>query len=72
VEEKQSFPPRQGTQNAGAFLGPGGTFPADMRTLSDDLPTPASERDAERFGSQERRPPRALFEILRDWIRGHP
>jgi hypothetical protein len=41
--------PRQAEHNAGAFMGPGGTFPAPMRTLSDEYrDEPAEPRDSER------------------------
>jgi len=44
-EQKSS---RKATRNAGAFLGPGGTFPAAMHTLSDEVPKRPTELGAER------------------------
>jgi hypothetical protein len=55
-----------GRRNAGAFLGPSGTFPADIHTLSDEIPRDPSELEAERRG-----PVRAPARVdhLRDRIR---
>jgi hypothetical protein len=39
-----------GRRNAGAFLGPSGTFPAAMHTLSDEIPREPDELEAERRG----------------------
>ncbi len=38
------------THNAGAFLGPNGTFPAAMHTLSDEVPKRPTELGAEKTG----------------------
>jgi hypothetical protein len=55
-----------GRRNAGAFLGPSGTFPADIHTLSDEIPRDTSELEAERRGPV--RTP-ARVDHLRDRIR---
>jgi hypothetical protein len=47
--------------NAGAFLGPGGTFPAAMHTLSDEIPREPDELEAERRGSA--RPPQTAHGV---------
>jgi hypothetical protein len=61
---------RTSSHNAGAFLGPYGTFPADLHTLSDEMPPEPSELDVERHGRRAYRPPRTLFERFLEWIRG--
>ena len=58
--------------NAGAFLGPSGTFPAALHTLSDEMPQEPSEPEVERRGSQASHPPRSLLGMFLDWIRGTP
>jgi hypothetical protein len=55
-----------GHRNAGAFLGPSGTFPAEMHTLSDEIPRDPSELEAERRGPM--RAP-ARVDHLRDRVR---
>jgi hypothetical protein len=61
---------RAASRNAGAFLGPYGTFPADLHTLSDEMPPEPSEADVERRGRHAYRPPRSLLERFMEWIRG--
>ena len=59
-------PRKKPVHNAGAFLGPYGTFPAAMHTLSDEIPSEPDELQAERRGSARRqRSP----DHLRDRIR---
>jgi len=57
-------PEQRGT--VGAFMGPSGTFPAAMHTLSDEIPGEPTELEAEK-----RSPARAGKELdsLRDRIR---
>ena len=46
--------PRQPERNAGAFMGPGGTFPAPMGTLSDEYrDEPAEPTDSDRVPEPE-------------------
>lgn len=59
-----------GRRNAGAFLGPGGTFPAEMHTLSDEIPREPGELEAERRGPVRPEPrPDRLRERLRRLLR---
>jgi hypothetical protein len=53
-------PRRKPVHSAGAFLGPYGTFPAAMHTMSDEVPGEPDELEAERRGSvrPQRRPGR--------------
>ncbi|MCU0504501.1 MAG: hypothetical protein MUE82_01805 [Chloroflexi bacterium] len=41
---------RERQRNAGAFLGPYGTTPVPIRTLSDEIPREPTELEAERRG----------------------
>ncbi len=55
-----------GRHNAGAFLGPGGTFPAEMHTLSDEIPREPDELEAERRGpAHDGAPPSRLRDRIR-------
>jgi hypothetical protein len=68
--DEQSPHRRSASHNAGAFLGPYGTFPAELHTLSDELPTEPSELQVEQRGRKAYRPPRSLFERFMEWVRG--
>ena len=70
MDEDRSPQRRKATHNAGAFLGPFGTFPAAMHTLSDEMGQEPTELEVERRGSEAYRPPRSLLEVLMAWIRG--
>ncbi len=71
--DDEESPQRRGTtHNAGAFLGPNGTFPAAMHTLSDEVPQEPSELEIERRGAEASRPPRSLLEMFLGWVRGTP
>ena len=59
-------PRKKPVRNAGAFLGPYGTFPAAMHTLSDEIPSEPDELEAERGDPARRqRPPGYLHDRVR-------
>ena len=61
---------RAGRRNAGAFLGPSGTFPAAMHTLSDEIPREPDELEAERRGpARPRGRPVHLLDRVRRLLR---
>jgi len=72
MNEEESPQRRKTTRNAGAFLGPNGTFPVAMDTLSDELSQEPSELELERRGAAASRPPRSLLEMFLGWVRGTP
>ena len=59
--------PRQPERNAGAFLGPGGTMPVPMTTLSDEYhDEPAEPTDSDRVPAPA---PPGRFRRIGDWLR---
>ena len=61
---------REQERNAGAFLGPYGTTPVPIRTLSDEIPGEPTEIEAERRGRGDgRRRRESLLVRLRRAIR---
>ncbi len=72
MDEDESPQRREASHNAGAFLGPYGTFPAALRTLSDEIAPEPTELEVESRGPDAYRPSRSLLEVLMAWIRGTP
>ena len=72
MDEDGSPQRREGSHNAGAFLGPYGTFPADLHTLSDEIAPEPTELEVESRGPAAYRSSRSLLEVLMAWIRGTP
>jgi hypothetical protein len=72
MDEESPPQRREASHNAGAFLGPGGTFPAELHTLSDEITQEPTELEIESRGAQAYRPSRSLLEVFLGWIRGKP
>ncbi len=72
MDEDASPQRREASHNAGAFLGPYGTFPAALHTLSDEVAPEPAELEIERRGPEAYRPSRSLLEVFMAWIRGTP
>lgn len=72
MDEDRPPQSRDGSHNAGAFLGPNGTFPAALHTLSDEMAPEPTELEIESRGPETYRPSRSLLEVLMALVRGTP
>lgn len=51
-------------------MGPSGTFPADLHTLSDEIPREPTELESEKRGPVAEKKPNSLRDRIRRLLRG--